>query len=146
MAPILQETNVAVPPMQKTPPAVKTTRSDSLAASILDDSQARLRERAKELNSPRQPATPYTAQSVQELDTIVSPTADGISHLMTRDTPPFRRKRASESPSSVRSQNLAKEYVEPTPNQVPLDPMAMRQINAETANAEAISLANPYPL
>ena len=132
--------------MQKTPPAVKTTRSDSLAASILDDSQARLRERAKELNSPRQPATPYTAQSVTELDTIVSPTADGISHLMTRDTPPFRRKRASESPSSVRSQNLAKEYVEPTPNQVPLDPMAMRQINAETANAEAISLANPYPL
>ena len=121
------------------------------AASVLIDPdgaatrEATLRQRAAELQAPRQPQTPYTADTVVNLETMTSPTVDGISHLMARDSPGHRRRRASAAPSETRSNTFMAELTEPGPHAVPIDPHMIQQIHADTVRASQLSLQSPFP-
>ena len=122
------------------------TSDDSATAAILElEREARLRERVQQLQAPRTPARAFTQENLIELDSITSPTLEGVSHLMPRDTSRLRRRRASVAPKEQKA-NVLNQEMEPIGiHQVPLDPDVVRQIHRE-ATSSSITVANPFPL
>ena len=122
------------------------TSDDSATAAILElEREARLRQRVQQLQGPRTPTTAFTRENLIELDSITSPTLEGVSHLMPRDTSRYRRRRASVAPKEQKAGVLNQEMEPLGVNQVPLDPDVVRQIHRE-ASASTITVANPFPL
>ena len=122
------------------------TSDDSATAAILElEREARLRDRVQQLQAPRTPSRAFTRENLIELDSITSPTLEGVSHLMPRDTSRFRRRRASVAPKEQKANVLNQEMEPPGLHQVALDPEVVRQIHRENT-ASSISVSNPFPL
>ena len=122
---------------------IQATADDTTLALELER-HARLRQRAHQLQTPRVPERAYTRENLIELESVSSPTLEGVSHLMSRDTPGLRRRRASPAPKEQKASVLNQEMEPPGIHQVPLDPAMARQLHQEAA--ASITAAAPFPL